>query len=169
MPASAQSTTDSIDYNMQDCIVFASRTDSKAFGGYCLWIRQAGNLALSRGYEPNNLRSFALAVASKVRHPQPKKFKFVALPPGFENCIDATIDEVAAYRRESRWTVHRKLREGIYRSYLDGRVHKIVLESVRLDRERAMATGAALRMRSPNPHVDAAPTGKRPPGRPRHL
>jgi hypothetical protein len=59
---------------------------------------------------------------------------------------------VAAWRRESRWTVFKKLREGTYRSYLDGRVRKIILASVQEDRERQM---------------NAPPTKKRSPGRPR--
>jgi hypothetical protein len=92
-----------------------------------------------------------------------RNFKFVALPPGFENCLDATVDEVAAFRRESRWTVFKKLRENVYASYLDGRVRKIIVKTVLADRERALKEGATLRGRSPN----AAPTGKRPVGRPR--
>ena len=76
--------------------------------------------------------------------------KWLNLPPDF-NPIDATIDEVASWRRESRWTVHKKIREGAYQSYRDGRIRKIVFASVMADRERAMS---------------AALTGKRRPGRP---
>jgi hypothetical protein len=79
------------------------------------------------------------------------RYKFLPLPPDFDP-VDATIDEVASWRRESRWTVHKKIREGRYESYLDGRVRKIIFASVKADRERAMS---------------AALTGKRPPGRPR--
>jgi hypothetical protein len=78
--------------------------------------------------------------------------KFLSLPADF-NPVDCTVDEAASYRRESRWTVFKKIREGVYQSYLDGRVRKIVFSSVRADRERAM--GASL-------------TGKRKPGRPRN-
>jgi hypothetical protein len=84
----------------------------------------------------------------------PKRFRtksrYVDLPVGLAP-PDLTIDEVAAYRRESRWTVHRKVREKIYESYLDGRIRKVLLSSVIADRERAIA-------RSANP------TGKRKPG-----
>ena len=52
---------------------------------------------------------------------QDYKFRFLPLPPDFDP-IDATVDEVASYRRESRWTVYKKIREGRYESYLDGRV-----------------------------------------------
>jgi hypothetical protein len=84
----------------------------------------------------------------------PKRFRsksrFVDLPVGLAP-PDLTVDEVAAYRRESRWTVHRKVREKIYESYLDGRIRKILLSSVIADREAAIA-------RSANP------SGKRKPG-----
>ncbi len=79
------------------------------------------------------------------------RYKFLSLPPDFDP-VDATVDEVASWRRESRWTVHKKIREGVYQSYLDGRIRKVVFSSVRADRERAMSV---------------ALTGKRPPGRPR--
>jgi hypothetical protein len=46
------------------------------------------------------------------------KFKFLPLPPDFDP-VDATVEEIQAFRRESRWTVHRKLRDGTYESYLD--------------------------------------------------
>jgi hypothetical protein len=82
---------------------------------------------------------------------KPKNYRFEPLPSGFDP-LDCTIDECAAYRRESRWTVHKKIREGVYESYLDGRIRKIIFASVKADRERA---------------VSAALTGKRPPGRPR--
>jgi hypothetical protein len=85
-------------------------------------------------------------------------YHWVPLPPDF-NPIDCTVDEVASYRRESRWTVHKKIRTGVYQSYLDGRIRKVVFASVKADRERVM--GAAL---SPD---SAASTGKRKPGRPR--
>jgi hypothetical protein len=39
------------------------------------------------------------------------RYKFLPLPPDFDP-IDATVDEVASWRRESRWTVHKKIREG---------------------------------------------------------
>ena len=56
---------------------------------------------------------------------KPKPYQFQPLPADF--CpVDATIDEVASYRRESRWTVHQKLRTGVYQSYLDGRIRKII-------------------------------------------
>ncbi len=78
-------------------------------------------------------------------------YKFLPLPPDFDP-VGATIEEVAAYRRESRRTVHLKIRQGVYESYRDGRIRKIIFASVKADRERAMS---------------AALTGKRPPGRPR--
>ena len=79
---------------------------------------------------------------------------FIPLPRDFDP-IDATIDEVASWRRgESRWTVHKKIREGVYQSYLDGRIRKIIFASVKRDRALAM---------------NAASTSKRPPGRPRKL
>jgi hypothetical protein len=78
-----------------------------------------------------------------------ENYPFLPLPPDFDP-IDATADEVASYRRESRWTVHKKVREGVYQSYLDGRIRKIIFASVKADRERAMS---------------AKLTAKRPPGR----
>lgn len=78
------------------------------------------------------------------------KYKFLPLPPDFDP-VDATIAEVAAYRRQSRWTVHQKIREGAYQSYKDGRIRKIIFASVKADRARSMS---------------ASVTGKRRPGRP---
>jgi hypothetical protein len=84
----------------------------------------------------------------------PKRFRaksrYVDLPHGLQP-PDLTVDETAAYRRESRWTVHRKIREKVYESYRDGRIRKVVFASVVSDREAAIA-------RSANP------TGKRKPG-----
>ena len=81
------------------------------------------------------------------------KFKFLPLPSDFDP-LDATIDEVASFRRENRWTVHDKLNKGIYKSYLDGRIRKIIFASVKADRERAMK-------------AVPPPPEKRRPGRPR--
>ena len=73
-----------------------------------------------------------------------------SLPPNF--CpLDATIDEVASFRRESRWTVHAKLKNGCYEGYHDGRIHKVIFASVlrrpradhRRGREREEASGEA--------------------------
>ena len=89
------------------------------------------------------------------------KSRFVDLPAGLAP-PDLTVDEVCAFRRESRWTVFRKLREGTYASYLDGRIRKIVFDSVKADRERAFS-GAPLGKSA----ISAAPTGKRKIGRPR--
>ena len=83
------------------------------------------------------------------------EYRWVQLPDNF-NPTDCTVDEAASYRRESRWTVHQKIREGLYQSYLDGRIRKIIFASVRADRERAIA-------------VSRNPTGKRRPGgQPKH-
>jgi hypothetical protein len=86
----------------------------------------------------------------------PKRFRsksrFVDLPQGLQP-PDLTVDEVASYRRESRWTVHRKVREKIYESYLDGRIRKILLSSVIADRERAIAA-------SKNPFGKRKPGGR---------
>jgi hypothetical protein len=86
---------------------------------------------------------------------RPKPYKFLPLPPNF-NPLDATVEEVASFRRESIWTVFAKLRDGSYESYLDGRVRKIIFASVLADRERAIAAS-----RQP------PETEKRRPGRPR--
>ena len=82
-------------------------------------------------------------------------YKFIPLPPDFHP-VDATVDEVASFRRESRWTVFAKIRSRAYDSYLDGRIRKIVFASVLADRERAIAESNA-----------PPDTGKRRPGRPR--
>jgi hypothetical protein len=91
--------------------------------------------------------------------PQPKKpkkpkklYRFLPLPPDFHP-VDATIDEVASFRREGRWTVHQKLKDGRYKGYLDGRIRKIIFASVLADRERTIA--------------EAGDKKKRPVGRPR--
>jgi hypothetical protein len=99
--------------------------------------------------------------------PQPKKpkkakklYRFMPLPPGF--CpVDATIEEVASFRREGRWTVHQKIRTGVYQSYLDGRIRKIIFASVLADRARTIAEAGGKK----KPAVKQPE--KRKPGRPR--
>jgi hypothetical protein len=90
--------------------------------------------------------------------PKPKRHRprrpFLPLPPNFHP-LDATVDEVASFRKEGRWTVFRKIREGVYESYLENRVRKIVFASVLADRDRAIAAS-----RGP---------AKRKPGRPKKL
>lgn len=80
----------------------------------------------------------------------PRHFRFLPLPPDFDP-VDATVAEVASYRRESRWTVHKKIRLGIYQSYRDGRIRKIVFSSVLADRERAMGAAAGAKRRVGRP------------------
>jgi hypothetical protein len=93
-----------------------------------------------------------------------KPKQWATLPPNFSSLTDCLIDEAASFRRCSRWEIFRKIREGELTSYKDGRVRKVVVASLIADRERALA--ATLR-KSSSPHLDAAPTGKRPIGRPR--
>ncbi len=92
--------------------------------------------------------------------PQPKKakklYRFMPLPPDFHP-VDATIEEVASFRREGRWTVHMKIKDGRYQSYLDGRIRKIIFASVLADRERTIAEAGDKRK----------PPVKQPVGRPR--
>lgn len=78
-----------------------------------------------------------------------KLYRFLPLPEGF--CpLDATIDEVASFRRESRWSVHRKIREGKYASYKDGKIRKIIFASVLADRQASIArSSSATRKRKP--------------------
>jgi hypothetical protein len=78
-------------------------------------------------------------------------YRWITLPDNF-NPLNATVNEVASWQRESRWTVFKKIREGVYQSYLDGRIRKIIFALVKAARERVMA---------------APPTKKRKPGRPR--
>jgi hypothetical protein len=84
---------------------------------------------------------------------QPRQF--MNLPKDFDP-VDATCAEVASYRRESLRTVYEKVQNGTYKSYLDGRIRKIIFESVKADRVAAIE-------RSQKP----PPTGKRRVGRPR--
>ena len=88
------------------------------------------------------------------RKPARTASKFLNLPPDF-NPVDATREEVAAFRRESLTTVNAKCMDGRYESYLEGRIRKIVFASVLADRDRAIE-----KSRQP------LPLGKRGPGRP---
>ena len=81
--------------------------------------------------------------------------QFLNLPPGFAP-TDATVHEVASFRRESLRTTFEKIKDGRYQSYRDGRIRKIVFASVIADRDRAIAESG----KSP-------PSGKRRVGRPR--
>jgi hypothetical protein len=77
---------------------------------------------------------------------KPKPFKFLPLPPDF--CpVDATVEEVASFPRESIWTTFEKIRSGAYDAYLDRRVRKVVFASVLADRDRAVPQGAARKAR----------------------
>ncbi len=92
----------------------------------------------------------------KPYKPKPKLYKWLPLPPNF--CpVDATIDEVASFRRESRWTVHAKLRDGRYEGYHDGRIHKVFFSSVLRDREKTIAEAGS----------GKKPAAKQPVGRPK--
>lgn len=97
---------------------------------------------------------------------KPKPYRFLPLPAGFDP-VDATIDEVASYRRESWWTVHHKICNGVYESYRDGRIRKIVFASVLADRERTIA--ASRKQLEPVARAGSDPVEKRPRGRPRKL
>ena len=70
-------------------------------------------------------------------------YKFTPLPPNFDP-VDASVQEVMAYRRESYSTVRRKLRLELYESYLDGDRRMIIFASVKADRERSIAKGPQL-------------------------
>jgi hypothetical protein len=91
-----------------------------------------------------------------MRSPKPK---FMELPPGFCPAY-ATIDEVSAYARQSRWTTHVKIRAGRYETFKDGRIRKIIFSSVLRDIERLRAgLGAG----------PIEPVEKRRPGRPKKI
>ena len=95
--------------------------------------------------------------------PKPKRktkpYRFVNLPDNFHP-VDATVDEVASFRREGRWTVFQKIRDGRYESYRDGRIRKVIFASVLADRERTIAAGRK------HPERDE-PVVKKPVGRPK--
>jgi hypothetical protein len=91
----------------------------------------------------------------------PKRNPFLPLPPDF--CpLDATVDEVASFR-EGRWTVFQKIRNGVYESYRDGRIRKVIFASVLADRERTIAASR----KQPEPGGGSDPVEKRPRGRQR--
>jgi hypothetical protein len=73
---------------------------------------------------------------------------FTWLPSDFDP-VDATVKEVMAYRRESYSTVRRKLRLGVYESYLDGDRRMIIFASVKEDRERSISKGRQLASDNP--------------------
>jgi hypothetical protein len=56
---------------------------------------------------------------------------------------DMTVDEVMSFRRESRSTVERKMRAGVYESYLSGLDKRLITRaSVEADRQRCLDLGA---------------------------
>lgn len=75
---------------------------------------------------------------------------------------DLTVREVAAYRRCSMWLVHKRIRDGVYQSYLDGRVRKVIFASVLKEREQTIAADRHMVA----PKSPGRPR-KRPVGRPR--
>jgi hypothetical protein len=56
--------------------------------------------------------------------------------------VDATITQTALATGDSRLKVRRKISEGRYRSYLDGGVRKIIVQSVLDDRKRMIEEDA---------------------------
>ena len=78
---------------------------------------------------------------------KPKRFKFLPLLPADFCPGDATVEEVASFRRESIWTTFEKIRDGRYEAYLDGRVRKVLFASVLADRDRALAAGRGKKKR----------------------
>jgi hypothetical protein len=87
-------------------------------------------------------------------------YKPATIPIDF-NCVDATVEQVMAYRGESASKVFRKMRDGTYVSYVNGKRRMIVFASVKLDRDRCIARG---------PQFTAAAHGvKRKLGRPRKV
>ena len=97
---------------------------------------------------------------------KPKSFKFLPLPPDF--CpVDATVEEVASFRRESIWTTFEKIKDGRYDAYLDGRVRKIVFASVLADRDRAVTAGRGKKSAAAlKALASRKPPAKRPRGKP---
>ena len=85
-------------------------------------------------------------------------YKPATIPIDF-NCVDATVEQVMAYRGESASKVFRKMRDGTYVSYVNGKRRMIVFASVKLDRDRCIARGPQL--------LPLNQPGKRPLGRPR--
>ena len=69
---------------------------------------------------------------------KPNRYKFLPLPAEF-NPVVITVDECCAYARQSRWTTFQKIRQGRYRTFLDGRIRKIEFASVVEDMERLRA------------------------------
>jgi hypothetical protein len=84
-------------------------------------------------------------------------YKPAQLPPDLR--VDARVEEVMAFRRESSRTVFRKIASGAYKSYKSGDTRLILWESVLADRERCLALGPQLTRRQAG--------DKRQPGRPR--
>jgi hypothetical protein len=78
-------------------------------------------------------------MANKGYRPAPIE----SLPPGRQS-LDATIQEVMAYRRESARVVWRKISDGTYKSYKDGNKRLIEWASVLEDRDRCIALGPQL-------------------------
>ena len=76
---------------------------------------------------------------------------------------DLTVREVAAYRRCSPWQVYKLIRQGVYESYLDGRVRKVIFASVLREREQVIAADRHMVA----PKSPGRPPRKRPVGRPR--
>jgi hypothetical protein len=67
-------------------------------------------------------------------------YRWIPLPPNFATTVvDATVAEIASFRRQSPWTVWKKIREGHYKAFKDGRITKIDVASVIADRDRTIA------------------------------
>jgi hypothetical protein len=75
--------------------------------------------------------------------------RLTELPAASVESPDMTPKEVGAYRRESPSTVQRKMRAGVYRSYLSGADKRLITrESVEADRDACLAAGSGFSERA---------------------
>ena len=97
--------------------------------------------------------------------PKPSPYKYLPLPPDF--CPKyATFDEACSYARHGRWQEHKKVRDGRWRTFKDGRKTIVEFDSVLQDEERLSAGAHFGRVNRPQQTGELAVT-KRPVGRPR--
>ena len=133
------------------------------------WI-QSSKLPANRSnsflsWVPGPARFQRLTVQTPSKSPRSEMcamaYKPALIPIDF-NPIDATVEQVMTYRGESASKVFKKMRDGTYVSYVNGKRRMIVFASVKLDRDRCIARG-------PQFTVAVAHGVKRKLGRPRKV
>ena len=72
---------------------------------------------------------------SESKQPKRKPFTFIHLAPDFCSTY-CSFAEACSFARDGRWMGHKKIREGRWRAFKDGKLRKVEFASALEDTER---------------------------------